>query len=235
MRTGKGGWTIGRTIAIGDIHGCSVALKTLIAAIDPRADDVVVVLGDVIDYGPDSRGVVQQLIDLSRRCRLVLVRGNHEEYLFAALESESELRSWLNFGGEETLKSYPYRGGDEFIDREHVRFLKAVARDFHETDEAIFVHASCDPDTPMDRQSNTTLQWKFIEPGEARPHRSGKTVVCGHTPQVNGEILDLGFLVCLDTDCSRGGWLTGLDFDGGEIFQANERGEARRGARAVPS
>ena len=90
-----------RLFAIGDCHGCSTALKSLIDAIDPRPDDTIVVLGDVIDWGPDSRTCVGQLIDLAGRCQFVLVRGNHEEMLFAALESQSELRSWLNFGGEE--------------------------------------------------------------------------------------------------------------------------------------
>ena len=108
----------GRLIAVGDIHGCATALRTLVKVTDPRPEDTAVVLGDVIDWGPNSRDCVQQLIDLSNRCRFVLVRGNHEEMLFAALESQSELRYWLNFGGEETLKSYPYRGGDEFIDPE---------------------------------------------------------------------------------------------------------------------
>lgn len=88
-----------RLFAIGDIHGCNVALKALIEAIDPKPEDTIVVLGDVIDWGPDSRDCVQQLIDLSARCKFVLVRGNHEEMLYAALESQSELRYWLNFGG----------------------------------------------------------------------------------------------------------------------------------------
>ena len=89
-----------RLVAIGDIHGCSAALKTLIEAIGPQPEDTIVVLGDVIDWGPDSRDCVQQLIDLAGRCRLVLVRGNHEEMLFTALESQSELRCWLNFAHE---------------------------------------------------------------------------------------------------------------------------------------
>jgi hypothetical protein len=63
-----------RLFAIGDIHGCNVALKTLIEAIDPQSDDTIVILGDVIDYGPDSKGVIQQLIDLFERCQLVLLK-----------------------------------------------------------------------------------------------------------------------------------------------------------------
>jgi serine/threonine protein phosphatase 1 len=180
----------------------------------------------VIDWGPDSRDCVQQLIDLADRCRFVLVWGNHEEMLFAALESQSELRSWLNFGGEETLKSYPYRGGDQFIDPEHVRFLQG-ARDYNETNEFIFVHASYDPNRPMSQQSNTTLQWEFVQPERMRPHYSGKTVIAGHTPQTSGEPLDLGFLKVIDTDCSRGGRLTALEVRSGRILQANQLGETR--------
>lgn len=216
-----------RLFAIGDIHGCNTALKALIHAINPGADDTMVVLGDVIDWGPDSRSCVQQLIDLSGRCQFVLIRGNHEEMLYAALESQLELRYWLNFGGEETLKSYPYRGGDEFIDREHVRFLKARARDYHETDEFIFVHASYDPNKPMGQQSNTTLQWEHVDPDRMRPHFSGKLVIAAHTPQANGEPLDLDFLKVIDTDASRGGWLTALEARSGELIQANQLGEVR--------
>jgi serine/threonine protein phosphatase 1 len=216
-----------RTFAIGDIHGCAKALRTLIDAIDPRPEDTVVVLGDVIDWGPDSRDCVGQLIDLSTRCNLVLIRGNHEEMLFAALESEAALRSWLDHGGEETLRSYPYRGGDEFIDPDHVRFLRANARDFFETDEFIFVQASYDPHKPMAEQSNTTLQWEFVVPEKMRPHYSGKTVIAGHTPQTDGVPLDLGFLRVIDTDCSRGGWLTALELQSGELIQANQSEESR--------
>ena len=216
-----------RLFAIGDIHGCNVALRTLIEAIDPKPDDTIVVLGDVIDWGPDSRDCVQQLIDLSGRCQFILVRGNHEEMLCAALESQSELRYWLNFGGDETLKSYPYRGGDEIIDREHVRFLKTRALDYHETDEFIFVHANYDPNMPMPQQSNTTLQWEHAHPEQMRPHFSGKTVIAGHTPQTSGEPLDLGFLKLIDTDCSRGGWLSAWEMGSGEFLQANQKGAVR--------
>ncbi len=62
-----------RLFAIGDIHGCSTALRALIETIDPRPDDTIVTLGDVIDYGPDTRGVVEQLMALSQRCELISI------------------------------------------------------------------------------------------------------------------------------------------------------------------
>jgi serine/threonine protein phosphatase 1 len=217
-----------RLSAVGDIHGCSTALKALIEAIDPQPEDTIVVLGDVIDWGPDSRDCVRQVIDLWHRCRLVLIRGNHEEMLFAALESRSELRYWLKFGGEETLKSYGCRGGDKLIDPDHVRFFKVNARDYYETGEFIFVHASYDPDKPMTHQTNSTLQWEHVQPDKMRPHISRKTVIAGHTPQMSGEILDLGFLKLIDTNACHGGWLTAWEAVSGTVIQADENAKVRR-------
>lgn len=217
----------GRLYAIGDIHGCSTALGALIEAIDPRPDDTIVTLGDYVDWGPDSRSVIRQLIELSGRCRLVPLLGNHEEMLLQALESDSALRAWLDLGGEQTLLSYPY-DGTIIIDPDHVRFIRGC-RDYFETEEFIFVHASYDPSKPMREQSNTTLRWEHIEPERMRPHFSGKTVIAGHTPQTVGEPLDLGFLKVIDTDCSRGGWLTALEARIARFIQANQRGEVRHG------
>ena len=79
-----------RTIAIGDIHGCSVALAALLGVIEPCPDDLLVTLGDYINRGPDSRGVLDRLIKLSNQCRLVPLLGNHEEMLFEALSDTLE-------------------------------------------------------------------------------------------------------------------------------------------------
>ena len=68
-----------RTIAIGDIHGCSAALDALVEAIRPRPEDCIVTLGDYINRGPDSRGVIERLIELTRRCRLLPILGNHDQ------------------------------------------------------------------------------------------------------------------------------------------------------------
>lgn len=76
----------GRVIAIGDIHGCSTALAALLEAVRPVEGDVVIPLGDVIDYRPDSRGVLEQLKALRDRTRLLLLTGNHEEMLFKVLD-----------------------------------------------------------------------------------------------------------------------------------------------------
>src|SRR5438128_342790 len=82
----------GRTIAVGDVHGCKAALDALLAAIEPEPADTLVTLGDYVDRGPDSRGVLDRLIGLAGRCRLVPLMGNHEEALLDALRDLGTLR-----------------------------------------------------------------------------------------------------------------------------------------------
>jgi serine/threonine protein phosphatase 1 len=62
------------------------------------------------------------------------------------------------------------------------------------------------------------------------PHCSGKIAIVGHTPQVSGEILDLGYLKCIDTGCVNGGWLTGLDVESGQVWRVDEGGRSRSAA-----
>src|SRR5262249_12830903 len=119
----------GRTIAIGDIHGCADALTAVLTAVEPGPVDTVVMLGDYIDRGPNSRGVLDQVIALANRCRLVSLIGNHEEALLDSLRDKSNLRRWLDLGGADTLRSYgwalggPRRALEDWIPLPHREFL----------------------------------------------------------------------------------------------------------------
>ena len=96
-----------RTLAIGDIHGCLTALTTLLDFVAPAADDRLIALGDYVDRGPDSRGVLDLLIALHARGRLVALRGNHDEMMLEARAGPTENHSmWLACGGLHTLQSY---------------------------------------------------------------------------------------------------------------------------------
>ncbi len=213
-----------RTIAFGDIHGCLKAFETLLDVIAPTADDLLVLLGDYIDRGPDSRQVIQRVIDLDKQCRLVPLLGNHEVMLLEALKSLEYLVSWLGYGGQQTMDSY---GGDPAqIPSEHLEFMRNC-RPYHETDTHLFVHANYEHDRPLEHQPETTTLWTHLSQRVPPPHQSGKKVVVGHTPQISGDILDLGHLVCIDTNCYGNGWLTALDVDSGEVFQANRDGQIR--------
>jgi serine/threonine protein phosphatase 1 len=222
----------GRTIAIGDVHGCPTALTALLAAIEPRPEDTLITLGDYIDRGPHSRGVLDRLITLARHCRLIPLLGNHEELLLDALRDISALRRWLLLGGADTLRSYgwvsgaPRRALADWIPQPHREFL-ANCRPYHETRSHLFVHAGFVPELPLTEQPGQALRWRVTDASTAVPHCSDKVGVVGHTPQFSGEVLNLGFLICIDTNCVRGGWLTALDVDTGRIWQADRVGRLR--------
>jgi serine/threonine protein phosphatase 1 len=110
-----------RTIAIGDIHGCSTALAKLIELIAPQPDDVLAPLGDFVDRGIDSKGVIEQLIALGDRCRLVPILGNHEEMMLKAREGWSDFRFWINCGGLACLDSYGSTGRTDAVPPEYIR------------------------------------------------------------------------------------------------------------------
>jgi serine/threonine protein phosphatase 1 len=222
--------TSGRTVAVGDVHGCSVALAALLRAVAPGPDDTLVTLGDYIDRGPDAQGVIEQLLALAGRCQLVPLRGNHEEMLFAARAGRDDLRGWLKFGGGRTLASYGI-ASPQGIPGRHLDFLKGCRR-YHETDAHLFVHANYRPNRPLAEQPENALLWEHLDLEKAAPHYSGKAVVVGHTPQPDGDVLDLGFLAGIDTGCCAGGWLTALDVGTGRYWQANQRGEVREGRLA---
>lgn len=222
-----------RTIAIGDIHGCSVALNALLDAIAPRSDDVIVTLGDYVNRGPDSRGVLDRLIALERECTLVPILGNHDQVLLAALAAEPRaLSDLIDMGGRSTLASYGAGRIAEAdlarIPPEHRAFLERC-RDYYETDTHIFVHAQYVPYESMDEQSPVWLRWESLRDGIPDPHVSGKRAIVGHSSQKSGEILDVGHLVCIDTFCHGGGWLTALDVDTGETWQFDRDGRPRSG------
>src|SRR5262245_52670711 len=116
-----------RVLAIGDIHGCSAALDALLSAVSPAPGDRIVALGDFVDRGPDSRGVLDRLIRLREDGLLVPLRGNHEQMMLRA-RVDPELRAlWLRVGGEQTLASYAPEGragGFEDVPAAHWAFLE---------------------------------------------------------------------------------------------------------------
>jgi len=215
-----------RIIAIGDIHGCTPALRAVLQAAEPRPGDTVVTLGDYVDRGPDTLGTLETLIDLSYRCRLIPILGNHDELLLQIVAGHHYLLGdWLMVGGDATLASYGIEAPDE-MPPEHVDFLRNC-RAWYESKRHFFVHASYRPDLPLRRQPPELLRWEAISEMPPGPHRSGKIAVVGHTAQQNGEVLDWGYLKCIDTHVYGNGWLTALDLTTGQCWQADKFGGLR--------
>jgi serine/threonine protein phosphatase 1 len=215
----------GRTLAIGDIHGCDVALDSLLRALSIAPDDIVIVLGDAVDRGPGSKPVVERLLQLAKECRLIFVMGNHEEMLLDALSQEAVFEAWLRYGGAATLESY---GGDASdIPPEHINFFRSSVN-FFESERDLFIHANLEPGVALDRQPGEWLRWTHLT-GFELPHPSGKRVICGHTPQKSGNPLVSPGWTCIDTFACGGGWLTGVDVATNEFCQANQTGNLRFG------
>ncbi|MBX7072196.1 MAG: serine/threonine protein phosphatase [Pirellulales bacterium] len=214
-----------RTIAIGDIHGCLAALDRVLAAIEPLANDTLIVLGDYVDRGSDSRGVIARLRQLAERCRLVVLTGNHEEMLLAARDDEVERDAWLRYGGAETLASYG-AASLEGLPAADIEWILQGADGF-ETATHLFVHANYLPDLPLARQPVEVLRWESLWQRVPPRHISGKIAIVGHTAQHEGEIWDLGHLLCIDTYCHGGGWLTAMEVDTRQVWQASRAGELR--------
>jgi serine/threonine protein phosphatase 1 len=216
-----------RVIAIGDIHGCAQALRALIEAIKPEPDDTVITLGDCVDRGPGSCQVIDELLTLGQKCCVIPLCGNHEEMMLNYLDGKTQPDNWLLCGGTQTVESYRDATGKmNAIPDEHVDYIRTW-RDFYETPSHFFVHGAYHPDQPLVEQRWQNWRWHSLRDMAPSVHISGKTAVVGHTPQKDGEILNLGHILCIDTYCWGGGWLTALDTTAGQVWQADRRGRLR--------
>lgn len=211
-----------RTIAIGDIHGHVDALTGLLRLVEPRPEDTLVFLGDYVSRGPDSREVIQTVIDLGRRCRVVALRGNHEEMLLDARSNRIARAAWVSVGGDASLVAPPASEGWRALDDAQWSFVAGLPT-VHETAGHFFIHANYAPNRPLAEQDSQTALWLPLEPPPG-PHYSGKVAIVGHTPQFDGTVLNLGHLVCIDTGCGLGGVLTAFDVESGGLWQVDERG-----------
>jgi len=218
-----------RTLAIGDIHGCFTALQTVVSVVELSSEDNLVTLGDYIDRGPQVPQVLVWLRERYRSGRLVPLLGNHEIMLRACRTDKDLFQDWLEFGGRATLEAYGSAQGELSLDdipKEDWDFIEEYCVPWHETEKHIFVHAGLHPNLPLSRQYEQVLFWDRVV--EHTPHYSGKTMICGHTPQADGKPTHQGHAIYLDTGAYlENGWLTCLDIDSGEVWQGNQAGDSR--------
>jgi serine/threonine protein phosphatase 1 len=232
-----------RTYAIGDVHGRLDLLSAAVEMISAHVGDGafrVVFLGDYVDRGPDSRGVIDFLIELQRRWPIVCLKGNHEELMLLAVTrpDPARLRRWLEYGGDATLRSYalsPEADLAEGIPKEHLRWIAGLPMttgDGHR----IYVHAGLAPGAPVHRQKEQSCLWireRFLR---AKAKDFEMHVVHGHTPVWKGKPDPsapelLAHRTNIDTGAFATGVLTVAVFDsrtpGGPIDLLKVKGEAR--------
>ncbi len=213
---------MGKIFAIGDVHGCISQLDELMAQFDIDAvEDTLVFVGDYIDRGPDSKGVIDAILDIRKNIgNVVCLSGNHEDmFLNYCLDRRNEGLCMSN-GGMRSLASYGFsrEGTEELILPEtHREFFNSL-RTYYETDDYIFVHAGLRPGVPLDRQNREDLLWirfEFIN----SPYDFGKTVIYGHTPvSFNKPFIDKN-KINIDTGAVYGGKLTCIELPDMKIHQ----------------
>ncbi|MEM1042978.1 MAG: metallophosphoesterase family protein [Bacteroidota bacterium] len=192
-----------RLFAIGDVHGCARSLDALLAKLALTPEDRVVFVGDYTDRGPDSKGVIDRLVEMEAASedrtgpRCVFIRGNHDQMMLDYIE-RGEMELWRVNGGIETLESYAAEGR---IPEAHHAFLRRT-RLYLDTPDFCFVHAGLKPYYPVayNLQYETAETFLWTREHLSMPQREWeKPVVCGHTPQP--EPVDQPDLLCIDTGC----------------------------------
>ena len=205
-----------RTYALSDIHGCLTKLEGLVAQCrsDAKGDIAkFVFLGDFIDRGPDSRGVLEYVIDLQRRrpAEVICLCGNHEDMALNAIDDPAEIDQWIVFnGGDKALASYGVTRPSE-LPADHIAWLRALPT-HHDDGSRFFVHAGIDPSQPLDRQDRHDMLW-MREPFLSDPRDYGRFIVHGHTPLRGGRADVRRNRVNIDTAAVLGGPLTAAVFD----------------------
>ena len=219
-----------KIIAIGDIHGELHKLQNLFDKLSINVNDTLVFLGDYIDRGENSKGVIDYLLKLSKDYNCVFLKGNHEMFAMDGLKfTEGRLglthmfNSWMNNGGVACLRSYCRDGlymdkpgeivEEMFID--HGSFFDNLQLTY-ETDNHIFVHGHLAHELDAEDQEEWQCVWGRYD--DIWPHKSGKTVVCGHTIQRDGAKNE-GFKICIDTGSFLlDGYITAMVIDGAKEY-----------------
>jgi serine/threonine protein phosphatase 1 len=219
--------------AIGDIHGCLAPLKDLEAQIveDARqrgGESWLVLLGDLIDRGPQSAQVLDRVLTPLPGLRRLVIRGNHESTMLDFIRDPAGNAQWLEFGGRETLLSYGIeeksfangaigRNGfrqtlASYIPEEHVAFLASLPM-LIETPDYVFVHAGLRPGVAIGAQTDADLLWIRDDYVDSYAE-FGKVIVHGHTPRT--EALLTGSRIAVDTGAYATGRLTAVRLVRGE-------------------
>lgn len=219
------------TFAIGDIHGRLDLLERAFDAIALRADGGehrIICLGDLVDRGSDSRGVIELLMRAKGvRC----LKGNHEDLMLRALRGRDaySVSQWLQNGGGATLTSYGASGrfdpSLELVDERHLGWIESLPLAI-EDQSRIFVHAGLTPGIPLADQDADTLLWireRFLRAETIAEFPDGKHIVHGHTPIWAGKP-DASRPERLDhrTNLDTGAYMTGILSVG--VFEAAEPG-----------
>lgn len=210
---------------IGDIHGCLEELARLMESLPLKSSDRLIFLGDYIDRGPDSMGVINYLLGWRNRqdVDMVFLKGNHEDMFLSYIGlSGNHGDAFLFNGGNATLASYgisPTESAARIssaIPASHLEFFDSL-KAFFTVDSFLCVHAGVHPRKTLGQQSEEEMLWireSFIHHAHSLPY----TVVFGHTPQ-RDILFHLPYKIGLDTGLVYGNQLSCLEVTERNLFQ----------------
>jgi serine/threonine protein phosphatase 1 len=204
---------------VGDVHGCARELKLLLNKLPLTSKSTVVFLGDYIDRGPESRQVVETILELRSYCKVITLTGNHEEMLRDFLRDSTSHGAGLFIynGGGATLASYGDERGKWAFPEEHRRFFDELLL-CYENEQYFFVHAGV-PDVPLDQLDPIAARQEMLWVRRTF-HKSRfpwtKTIVHGHTPMSGVEFAERRINV--DTGCVYGGQLTAVELPSRKVY-----------------
>lgn len=187
-------------IAIGDIHGCAATLEVLLDRLSVNGDDHLVFVGDYIDRGPNSKAVIDLLLELRQEHPCTFLRGNHEAFMLDYLDMDA-FDLWRMNGGLATLSSYSNGQDAIHIPDAHIHFVRHTEL-YLDTPDFFFVHAGLRPNLSIEENKRRCSEDVFLW---ERSHLDApalaweKPVVCGHTPQAHPVNRDK--LINIDTGC----------------------------------
>ena len=219
--------------AIGDIHGCLIELTILHKKILSHdkfdvKNDLIIYLGDYIDRGKNSKGVIDQILKLKdEKIKNINLMGNHEEFMVNFLFNKSNnIKQWLNFGLDQTLRSYDIelvdfiKNGfeDDIIDNlrnellnkmseVHINFFKNLDLSYS-SEKYLFVHAGIDPSKTLEDQSKKDLLWSRSKEFFKKSFKAKKIIVHGHTPEL--ELISYPHRINIDMGCYFSGKLSSV-------------------------
>lgn len=208
----------GRLFAVGDVHGCADELRALLQQLPLDRDSTVVFVGDYIDRGPDSRGVVDTVLELGEMCNVVCLLGNHELMLREFLDGSDPVKvaRFVYNGGSSTLASYADDQGRYAFPQEHLQFY-ANLKYFHVEGDYCFVHAGLPvdlDDIDVDLHGEEMV-WMRRRPSDPDPDMS-KIVVHGHSTSLEVEVTP--HRIGLDTACVFGRRLSAIELESRKVY-----------------
>jgi diadenosine tetraphosphatase ApaH/serine/threonine PP2A family protein phosphatase len=225
-----------RTFAIGDVHGELTKLKALLGlCLDGVQGEAVrfIFLGDYIDRGSQSKGVVETLIDFTKTApgEVICLLGNHEALALAALSGGLPETRWFAFGGMATIHSYRVSAARE-LPTEHLDWFRSLPSTFDDG-RRLFVHAGVDPERSMTGQDEKALLW-IREPFLSSTRDYGRLIVHGHTPIFSGKPELCANRLDIDTGAAYGGPLTAAVFDNDELAPTEFLQALEGASRRIP-